>query len=342
MTDTVSQPGDAGAPPGGDAAGVRCPLCEYDLRGLTEPRCPECGYRFVWADVIDPSRRLHPYLFEHHPERNAGSFVRTHLGGWRPRTFWTSLQPAQPSRVRRLLLYAVLAWSPVLSVVAAHYAVWWRVSVESTRFERASWRAQWRPGSPYYQSVIAQFGSVERWLDAVEPEPPSREFFRRAWRAESGWALAIAVGFLAWPWATFLALLVFRISMRRARIKPVHVLRCVVYGFDVYVPVALAVGAAVLYRAMQTWTAFPPPASFTSRWVPTPPIPTVMPYSYRPDVVADMLCWMCMAALAAAAYRLTAAFRHYLKFDHPVATVLASQVIVALAAAVAALQWLMQ
>lgn len=25
---------------------VRCPLCDYDLRGLTEPRCPECGYRF--------------------------------------------------------------------------------------------------------------------------------------------------------------------------------------------------------------------------------------------------------------------------------------------------------
>ncbi len=25
---------------------ILCPLCEYDLRMLAEPRCPECGYRF--------------------------------------------------------------------------------------------------------------------------------------------------------------------------------------------------------------------------------------------------------------------------------------------------------
>ena len=49
---------------------VYCPLCEYNLRGITEPRCPECGYAFDWADVLDPRRRLRPYVFEHHPERN--------------------------------------------------------------------------------------------------------------------------------------------------------------------------------------------------------------------------------------------------------------------------------
>lgn len=25
----------------------RCPTCDYDLRGTTEPRCPECGERFT-------------------------------------------------------------------------------------------------------------------------------------------------------------------------------------------------------------------------------------------------------------------------------------------------------
>lgn len=301
----------------------------------------------VWVSVClggrgGPFAAAAPLPFEHHPERNVGSFVRTHLGGWRPRTFWTSLQPAQPSRVWRLLLYALLASSVVATVVIGHYALWVRGHAEATRFERKNWVAQYAPGTPYHDSVVRSYGSVPQWLDLIEPEPPSPDFFRRAWDAERGWALALAVGLLAWPWATFLSLLVFRVSMRRARIKPVHVLRCVVYGFDIYLPVALATGVAVGYRAVQTWSAFPPPVSFTSRWVPTPPIPTAMPYSYRPDVVADVLCWMCVAALAAAAYRLTAAFRHYLKFDHPAATVLASQVIVALAAAVAALQWLMQ
>ena len=32
---------------------IRCPLCDYDLRGLIEPRCPECGYQFVWPEVLD-------------------------------------------------------------------------------------------------------------------------------------------------------------------------------------------------------------------------------------------------------------------------------------------------
>jgi hypothetical protein len=31
--------------------GLRCPRCEYNLTGLTEPRCPECGTAFGWDDV---------------------------------------------------------------------------------------------------------------------------------------------------------------------------------------------------------------------------------------------------------------------------------------------------
>lgn len=31
--------------------GLRCPECEYNLTGLAEPRCPECGGQFSW-DVV--------------------------------------------------------------------------------------------------------------------------------------------------------------------------------------------------------------------------------------------------------------------------------------------------
>ena len=68
-------------------------------------RCPECGGKFDWLDLTDPTRKLHPYLFEHHPERNLKSFIRTVIGGIFPRRFWQTLHPAQPSRPRRLLLY---------------------------------------------------------------------------------------------------------------------------------------------------------------------------------------------------------------------------------------------
>src|SRR5687768_8144850 len=87
---------------------VACPLCGYNLRGLADPRCPECGYAFTWEDLLDPARQKHPYLFEHHPRRNIVSFVRTLIGGLRPRRFWRTLNPAMPSRPFRLALYSAL------------------------------------------------------------------------------------------------------------------------------------------------------------------------------------------------------------------------------------------
>lgn len=48
-----SQPSsDTPAPDeGGLNEDVPCPQCGYNLRGLTIPRCPECGFVFTWADV---------------------------------------------------------------------------------------------------------------------------------------------------------------------------------------------------------------------------------------------------------------------------------------------------
>ena len=58
---------------------VECFRCGYNLRGLAQPRCPECGLEFEWADLFDPARRRHPYLFEHqaqHGRQRAGSTPR--------------------------------------------------------------------------------------------------------------------------------------------------------------------------------------------------------------------------------------------------------------------------
>jgi hypothetical protein len=43
-------------------AGLRCPACRYDLSGLREPICPECGEPFD-ADVLrNPRRSRHWFL----------------------------------------------------------------------------------------------------------------------------------------------------------------------------------------------------------------------------------------------------------------------------------------
>src|SRR5438105_5014634 len=114
----------ASAPPDWKAHAdeVCCPMCEYNLRGLTEPRCPECGFRFAWKDLLDAKVRPHRYLFEHHPEANLRSFCKTAAGAAiRPGNFWASLHPAQLSRPRRLGCY----WVACALVILAPLMTLW-------------------------------------------------------------------------------------------------------------------------------------------------------------------------------------------------------------------------
>jgi hypothetical protein len=260
-------------PPDWDVASgdVRCPLCEYDLRGLVEPRCPECGYTFTWPEITDPTRRRHPYLFEHHGDRNVWSFRRTLLAGLRPGRFWRSLSPAQPSFAGRLAAYAaaVLLGILVLSPVAV---------------------------LTYTAAVLLLSRSIGgTWGDA----------FEWAWRVRGTMPVLILVAYyVLWAVSTLMALLIFRISMRRARIRPVHVVRCVVYGFDA--GLWAAAGLLVLAMALAALE-----------------ILRVRGFSDLAYVGAGVP-WLLVAAVF---YRLVSAYRHYLRFDRPFLTVLASQVI---------------
>ena len=310
----------APGPPGDD---VRCPLCDYDLRGLAEERCPECGYRFVWADISDPTRRLHRYLFEHHPERNVWSFVRTLGGGLRPRRFWTSLHPAQPSRPVRLLLYWLAGLALLAAVVAGHYALWFVQSASRAQAQRAVVVQSWGPEERH--QLNREFGTFENFLDTFHPLPPSREFYRKAWEEEGQFTYHFAAFWLVWPWAVVLVLvLLFRFSMRRARVRRVHVLRCALYSFDAVVWLAVVGAAALGLRALD-WYGVAPPVLM--RLVPAAPFDTSDPIAYRPDVFTDTLFWGGLLVVALTTYRLTMAVRHYLRFDHAAATVLSAELI---------------
>jgi hypothetical protein len=269
-------------PPPPDWTGIHerlsCPLCEYDLRGLVEPRCPECGYRFEWAQLLDPTRRRHRYLFEHHPGHNLWSFWRTAAAGLRPARFWQSLSPVQPSSPRRLTLYGfivgvtTLLLGPVLSHALVALAI---LATDA----RASW-----------------VGALGMAWNAPNIAPAPGLFF------------VAAAFYVLWALATFFSLLVFRISMRRARIRPVHVARCVVYSFDAILWPALAVFVATAVTIAQALLLSKRDFAFLSGTVAAAP-------------------WLLVALVL---YRLVMAYRHYLRFDHPVLTVLASQAIAGL------------
>lgn len=306
------------AAPGYDRAptdeDLLCPLCEYNLRGATEPRCPECGFRFEWRDLLDPERRRHEYVFEHHPRHNLWSFRRTLFGTLRPRRFWQTLRPGQPSNPKRLILY----WLAVTAVALALPVGLMGLDMARLAAQHHRYRASYGP-PPFT-------GPTKALLDQDFPVPPQPEFFRRyfviqrysitwaLYRMEVHWTLASAA-YLAWPWLTFLALLVFQISMRRARVKPVHVLRCVMYTFDATALLAwgLLLMAAGLFAAA-----------------------ALLPTTFQSDPF-ELLLWVAaLIILLTFTYRLSIAYRLYLQFPHAVTTVVTSQVI-AILATVAAL-----
>lgn len=189
---------------------VQCPLCLYNLRGLNDPRCPECGCRFEWAEVLDP-RRSHPYIFEHHPNRKTWSFFRTLWGGLRARRFWTTLRPSHAVMPRRLMSYWLLcSYFVVLALLAELLGVALLIANNN-----ASARAYF-PG--LYRRRGLTPSQIQGYLNAQFPLPPSAGFLRQMWHAAGqrhyvNLAINVAT-ILLWPWLTLAALMIFQASMK--------------------------------------------------------------------------------------------------------------------------------
>ena len=118
-----------------------------------------------------------------------------------------------------------------------------------------------------------------------------------------------------WPWLTFLSLMIYQISMRKAKVKFIHVARCVTYSSDFVIWMAIAVLACLGSHAAM------------SRLGPGINVLTVDDFTTKVDAAAT---WVWLFACLVFSYRMAMAYRYYLRFPHAVATVLLSQVMVAL------------
>lgn len=308
---------------------ILCPLCDYNLRGLTEPRCPECGYTCDWAELLDPNRRRHPYLFEHHPERNVLSFWQTTVGGLRPNRFWSALHPAQPSVARRLLLYWLCYTSFFLVALAGGMLA---TVHDRARRDVARNIARGHGNAPrrirMTRDEINQRGTWRGNLNARRPTRLTAEFV---------WDTAVARGrvqdyfvvgsiAIAWPWLTTAALMIFRMSMRKARIRTIHVLRCVLYGYDLVAWLGLALLVATLLAVvLQDGSWLSGLDLFSVRRMNSAAIRGTSWLGDDRTFAAG-----CLALWLFAAFRVSIAYQLYLRFDHPTATVFAAQGIVAL------------
>jgi hypothetical protein len=160
------------------------------------------------------------------------------------------------------------------------------------------------------KQIQRQFGSVQAYLDMVCPVEWNAallsDIFRSGWPSQE-FLLTLLLP-LMWPWLVVASLLVFRVSMRLARVKPMHVLRCVVYSVDLLV----WVGGAMFATTVIVLAA--------ERGSPQPAM-AIMP---------GLLGCIFVLGVGIAAYRMGTAYRCYLRFDHPFATVFASHIIASL------------
>ncbi len=203
---------------------LQCLQCGYQLRGLQEPRCPECGERFTWPEILEEVSRRRQPLFEYRWRRTPlRSFARTWLLALRPRSFWRRIDIHQPPAVGALLLM----------VVAGSIATW----------------------------LILSMGlGIRSWLAVASNTPvPLRIYLPSDLVIRIGRVLAYLPGcdfaktYMLWVAFGLASLLVFRQSMRKYKVRTVHVVRVWAYSHSFIVPtVAIMFAAAGLVDLLIT------------------------------------------------------------------------------------------
>lgn len=261
-----------------------CRKCKYHLYGLRDTRCPECGEPFTWEQALDDYRRSRKPLFEYRwREEPVRSLVRTWRMALRPRKLWSAIDLHDPPKVFPLTALVVIALGVMVVALAAP-------AVYHEAFYYLQWTGQLRRQG----RATSQF-SFGLW-DVLNSALTSRAVWRSVGMVGTWWGWSLA------------ALMIFQQSMRRGRVRIVHVFRACVFSVVPLAPVVamLMVPLEILeFEVARRYFRL-----------------TFLDYAMPATVVLLLGC---------ALYALTAAYRRYLKMPHAFGVALASQVIALLA-----------
>jgi hypothetical protein len=216
---------------------LHCPLCDYNLHGLPEPRCPECGYAFDWDELRIAIREKKSWFFEHAERRLVRSFVRTAALTFLPSKLWKKVSAGHRSSPWRLTLFTTvcLAW-PVVALTISMLAI---AAINGVLEVRQTPR-------------ITSFAeALERWLEITGG---SLDFlFNIALR--SGWLILIAL-IVCPPIVSWLALNIFGTTLRRAGVKRVHTFRAIAYAWCPFLLTAGLLQCALWWRGSWSWQMY--------------------------------------------------------------------------------------
>lgn len=126
-----------GAPPDGAPdwsrfeAELRCPRCEYNLRMLTTPRCPECGLEFGWRELISAKadERECPVFEYQWRRRPVRSFLCTFGLALLPWRLWRIVRLEFEPRLGPLLALTVITFI-ALHVISAGVSGIWQMTID--------------------------------------------------------------------------------------------------------------------------------------------------------------------------------------------------------------------
>lgn len=255
---------------------LTCSTCDYRLYGLTNNRCPECGEEFTWEDALDRHARQRKPLFENRwRDETLRSFVRTWRWTLWPPKIWRFVDLHDPPRLRALVAF----------VLIMHAAFYLCASLLVT--------VEIMLAGGLGIGATASFGALVQNFAARLVEAMSGRFGVE----EAFWLFA------CWTVCTLLALLVFQQSMRRSKVKAGHVLRVAVFATQAIPILVLLVVHGLLISESVGWI----------RGVPGDAYPLFF-------------------VLLFAIWSIRRAYRDYLRIPHSLAVAIASQLMAGMGA----------
>lgn len=230
---------------------VRCARCDYDLRSLATPHCPECGLTFNWHDVLSSSARKSDFLFEHHwSVKPFRSWFGSVWHALRPVKFWKQVSihdRLAPGPLWFLLLTSVLWWHGLF------YGSAW---VLGTIIQKASWYAIGPyPGAvvqTVQSSLFALAGSVGMNLTNI-----AQGAFGFDGLMVSGILILILL-------VTLVVICCLRQTLQRCKVRAVQILRVFAYAAAPFfiataaMMIAAVVVAVVCRRIALSWAPMLP------------------------------------------------------------------------------------